>query len=369
MRYLFTLIIGCLFTLPTFAQDAQTVTLVFVTPANDNYKNYEAVIDDVSYYSENTPSANSQGTAALPSGRNTIFLNNFQAGRHTIQVYSLRNGSNDERADNTPIYSSTFNVREGFDTKIAIRGNGQVQFSERQGAMNGSTGNTLKRDADLNNSNSTTTDNNAQGGSPGKVDNINDANDRQAPATQPDNETYQDQNTNGTKRSATKRGDGAPNYDSENNVNGQSSNSNNIGRNNNNVDDGDVRQRNDNPDRDNNDRDLSTGNAKRNSRINSNPPMADYQFNYLYETISKQWLPGQKMKNLSNEFENSGDNFTTQQAKKLVELVTEEGNRLQLAKSSYHTITDPENFSAMYDVLRLESNKEELDKFVRDFQN
>ena len=127
MRYFLGFAVSWFLYFPAFAQDAQTVTLVFVTPANDNVGNYEAVIDDVSYVSENNSSFNNKDNRNTSSvNRNIIYLNNFQAGRHAIQVYSLRNGSNEERNGNTPVYSSYFNVRESFDTKIAIRGNGQA---------------------------------------------------------------------------------------------------------------------------------------------------------------------------------------------------------------------------------------------------
>jgi hypothetical protein len=102
---------------------------------------------------------------------------------------------------------------------------------------------------------------------------------------------------------------------------------------------------------------------------NRKAPMDDNQFNHLYETIRNQWLPGQKMKTISNEFLNGEDNFTTLQAKRLIQLVTEEGNRLNLAKSSWHCITDPENFSQLEDVLRYQTSRDELDDFIREGQN
>src|ERR1700687_3173156 len=116
MRHLSTLILSCCcLALSGFSQSSQTVTLVFVSTAIDNYKNYEAVVDDVSYYSENMPAGNSEevGAGMSSNNRNVIWLNNVQPGKHIIQVYNIQNGSNDERAGNTPVYSSTFTVREG----------------------------------------------------------------------------------------------------------------------------------------------------------------------------------------------------------------------------------------------------------------
>ena len=92
--------------------------------------------------------------------------------------------------------------------------------------------------------------------------------------------------------------------------------------------------------------------------------MNEDQFNEFYESLRNQWLPGQKMKTLSNLFLNAEDNFSTAQAKQLIKLLTEEGNRLKLAKAVYPCITDPENFSDLDDLLRYKKSKAELDNFV-----
>lgn len=381
MRYFLVFAASCFLYFSSFAQDAQTVMLVFVAPANDNVRNYEAVIDDVSYFSENNSSFNSQDSRNTSSvNRNTIYLNNFQAGRHAIQVYNLRNGSNEERNDNKPVYSSTFNVREGFDTKIAIRSNGQVQFSERQSAFKNSTDNNIqgnnndvRRDDNASASNNIGRDNNNaidndqsssgtdRNSNSNRTGNSNDVN--ESSNTFPSNNGSHNQNTGVNRRSASKRDD---TFAKDDNAGSATDGVNQNSR----IDTDASEPVNRNFDHENNnDQIINKGSGSKHARINSNPPMADYQFNYLYETLSKQWLPGQKMKNINNEFANSGDNFTTVQATKLITLVTEEGNRLQLAKSAYHAITDPENFSQVFDLLKLESSREDLDKFIGNFQD
>lgn len=386
MRYFLGLAVSCFLYFPTFAQDAQTVTLVFVTPQNDNVRNYEALIDDVSYYSENNSSSNnidSRNSSAV--NRNTIYLNNFQAGRHTIEVYSLKNGSVDERNGNSPVYSSSFNVREGFDTKIAVRGNGHVQFSERQSAFSNTSENNIQsnnnndvqRDNNSSANNNIGRDNNGNDSKPNDTDqrnpganvnanthgNSNNVDDASSHNTSPANNGSYNQNTGANRRSATKRDETYTKDDSAGSTTNDANQNSNI-----NNDRSPSGNRNFDPEKDN-DQTTNSGKGRKHARINSNSPMADYQFNYLYETLSKQWLPGQKMKSINNEFSNSPDNFTTVQATKLIALVTEEGNRLQLAKASYHTITDPENFSQVYDLLKLESSRADLDKFIENFQD
>lgn len=321
MRSLSLFIVSSIFALSSFAQFNQTVTLVFVTAANDNYKNYEAVIDDVSYYSENIADNNNRTN----NNRNTIWLNNFQPGQHTIQVYSLKNGSNEERSNNTAIYSSTFNVRQGFDTKIAVRNNGQVQFSERQSANNSSTNQT--------------------------TDNNNGNNDG----------TYNKNTTNRNDRIKRDRNNTNPNNDSDNGT------VTNDGDSDGNYNNGTV-NRNGRMKRDRNNSNTNGGNDDQNNDYNKKMPMDNNQFSQLLETIRKQWIPGSKMTAVRNEFVISGHYFTTMQAKQLIEFVTDENNRLQLGKASYPTITDPENFRQLYDVFRNQASKDEMDNYIRDYQ-
>ena len=332
MRSLSIYMVSCFIAVSSFAQSNQTVTLVFVTAANDNYKNYEAVIDDVSYYSENTTDNNNRTS----NNRNTIWLNNFQSGQHTIQVYSLKNGSNEERSNNTAIYSSTFNVRQGFDTKIAVRNNGQVQFSERQSAYNNSTTNQ-------------TTDTNNNGVYNRNTTNGNNGDYNNGTSNQNRRMTKRDRNNTNTNNDSD-NGTVTNNGDSDGNYNNGTAN------------------RNGRMNRDRNDSNTNGGNEDQNNDYNRKMPMDDNQFSQLLETIRKQWIPGAKMSSVRNEFVVSGHYFTTMQAKQMIEFVTDENNRLQLAKASYRTITDPENFRQLYDVFKYQASKNEMDNYIMDYQ-
>ena len=97
-------------------------------------------------------------------------------------------------------------------------------------------------------------------------------------------------------------------------------------------------------------------------------PMSDADYNYLYKDIQGQWLPFTKMSALTNAFSNTSNYFTTAQARKLILLVSDEDNRLELAKSAYKNITDPANFSQLYDVLPTQSKRDELDQYVKTYK-
>jgi len=105
-----------------------------------------------------------------------------------------------------------------------------------------------------------------------------------------------------------------------------------------------------------------------NSRNNQyKAPMTDADFNIVMRDVKKEWLPGGKMTALSNAFNNTNNYFNTTQAKQLIRLVSDEDNRLQLAKSAYARITDPGNFSQLYDLFSTQARKEELRNYVNSY--
>lgn len=97
--------------------------------------------------------------------------------------------------------------------------------------------------------------------------------------------------------------------------------------------------------------------------------MLESDFNTLYKTIEGQYFPNQQMSSLTTTFNNTSYYFTTAQARQLIQLVSYESNRLQLAKLSYRTITDRNNFSQLYDILSSQASRNELDSYVKAYTN
>ena len=93
-------------------------------------------------------------------------------------------------------------------------------------------------------------------------------------------------------------------------------------------------------------------------------PMSNSSFSLLYNDVRNTFGFGAKMLRLTDIFENETNYFTVTQAKQLIQLVSAESNRLELAKSSYGNITDTENFNQMYDVLTSQSSKNDLSAYV-----
>ena len=96
-------------------------------------------------------------------------------------------------------------------------------------------------------------------------------------------------------------------------------------------------------------------------------PMSTSSYNSIYNKVRNTWGIGAKMTALTEVFDNESYNFTVAQAKQLIQLVSNESNRLQLAKSAYGNITDPENFNQMFDLLSSQSSKNELSNYVNTY--
>ncbi len=92
--------------------------------------------------------------------------------------------------------------------------------------------------------------------------------------------------------------------------------------------------------------------------------MTEANFNSLYEDIKKQWPVSTQLNTLTSTFKNVYNYFTTTQASMLIQIVGSESSRLQLAKLSYHRITDPVNFSQVYNLFGTQASRDELAVYI-----
>jgi len=97
---------------------------------------------------------------------------------------------------------------------------------------------------------------------------------------------------------------------------------------------------------------------------NSNSAINNTNFNTLYQTIQQQWPVSTQMNSLTNAFNNTSNYFTTYQASQLIQIVSAESYRLQLAKLSYRSITDQSNFNQIYNLLSTQASKNELAAYL-----
>jgi hypothetical protein len=361
-RFFITLLSGFV----TLAAMAQTITITFTANTNTNNngynrnRGYQVVLDGTSYYSNSTNTNTS--TSSTTDG--VIVLSNQQLGSHTIALYRQRNNNDsyNNGTNTTPngnaIYSKTFELRQGYDMDIAVSANGQATFTEKRVRNQGRRGNnsgytnmtpmpdeafnlltqsvrgkwlqsaklTTERDAFQNASNYFTTGQVRQlllliSGETNRVAMAKLAYPR---VTDPASFTQL--------------------YDVFNST---------YSRN-----DMDVFIRNNSNNNNTND----NGNRGNNNGYRS--PMADYQFSQLIQTINSQYNQTGKYSTISGAFNNSSNYFTTYQVRQLLSLVNGESDRLALAKQSYLRVSDPANFSTLYDLFNNQYSRSDLNNYV-----
>jgi len=92
--------------------------------------------------------------------------------------------------------------------------------------------------------------------------------------------------------------------------------------------------------------------------------MPESAFKDIYNQVQWTFGLGAKYTTLTQIFNTETNYFTVAQAKQLIQLVSSEKNRLELAKLSYNNITDPTNFSQLYDILSSQASKNELAAYI-----
>ncbi|MDB5200015.1 MAG: hypothetical protein JWO92_1978 [Chitinophagaceae bacterium] len=357
-KFLIVLLSGIL----TLSVTAQTLTITFNGTNNSTNRNrgYQVVLDGTSYYSNSNTNPNTNTNVS-----NDIVLTNQQLGSHTIAVYRLRNNNStynngaNTATNGNAIYSNTFQLRQGYDMTIAVNGNGQVTFSEKRvrnranrgynqqnmppmadatfnqllqtvrGRWLQSSKLTAERDAFLNTTNYFTTEQVRQlllliSSEPNRLALAKLAYPRVVDAAN-FTQLYSVFN------SVASRND----LDTfiRNNPNNNGSYNNNGGYNNNN------------------------NNSYRTA-------MADYQFNQLLQTVNSQYNQSGKYTTISGAFNNNANYFSTSQIRQLLSVINAENDRLALAKQSYLRVSDPVNFTSLYDLLYNQASRNDLNNYV-----
>ena len=100
----------------------------------------------------------------------------------------------------------------------------------------------------------------------------------------------------------------------------------------------------------------------------SNTPMSDANFATLLEETRRLWLPGAKKATVLQAFTTQNNFFTTAQAIQLIQLDSDEDDRLEMAKASYKTVIDKQNFTRVYDIFTTQSYRNELINYVNSNQ-
>ncbi len=94
-------------------------------------------------------------------------------------------------------------------------------------------------------------------------------------------------------------------------------------------------------------------------------PMGDQDFDQLLYNVRVNLIQFLKVGYETDVFNNPNNYFSTNQVRQLLLLINAENNRLDLAKLSYRTVTDPANFSQLNNLFNLQSSRDELANFVK----
>lgn len=117
----------------------------------------------------------------------------------------------------------------------------------------------------------------------------------------------------------------------------------------------------------NNNGSISREETSSNAAYGYRSPMDATSFNAVYRDINNKWGQSAKLSASRDVFNNSTNSFSTDQVRQLVELINSEANRLELLKLAYDNTADQANFSQLYDLLRSQANKTELDRYVKGY--
>jgi hypothetical protein len=110
-------------------------------------------------------------------------------------------------------------------------------------------------------------------------------------------------------------------------------------------------------------------NAEYNRYPNNNmPAMYDAQFNELLQNVRGKWFQSGKISAVRSAFDNTSNYFSTYQVRQLLQLISSESSRLDLAKTSYKNIVDKNSFTQLYDLFSKQSNRDDLDRYVRGYR-
>jgi hypothetical protein len=93
-------------------------------------------------------------------------------------------------------------------------------------------------------------------------------------------------------------------------------------------------------------------------------PMVQLNFNTSLHDIEVQWQEGARLSSIIDLFEKPSTYFTVAQVKQLMELISDEGSKLHLAKAAYSKVTDPENFEQLYTLFKTQERLNSLTSYI-----
>lgn len=99
-------------------------------------------------------------------------------------------------------------------------------------------------------------------------------------------------------------------------------------------------------------------------------PMDDAAFNQLHQKAKNHIRPSSTISDLKDAFNNTANYFSTAQIRQLMSLVSNsiissEPDLLEVAKLSWHRVTDPVNFTQLFDLFTSQANRDALNAYIQ----
>ncbi|MEO5985071.1 MAG: DUF4476 domain-containing protein, partial [Ferruginibacter sp.] len=99
----------------------------------------------------------------------------------------------------------------------------------------------------------------------------------------------------------------------------------------------------------------------------STTPMPTGNFNLLMQEVRNVTNPVSRINFLNKIFANTSNYFSTWQARKLIQTISGEPFRLQLAKAAVRSITDTRNIYSLNSILASQRSRNELADYIRSY--
>ena len=97
----------------------------------------------------------------------------------------------------------------------------------------------------------------------------------------------------------------------------------------------------------------------------STVPMNNNEFNQLLQSVRGKWSQALKGETISEAFNNQRNHFTTSQIKQLLNTISLENDKVDLAKLAYRSVTDSVNFLQINDLFKTQASRNDLNEFLR----
>jgi hypothetical protein len=308
---------------------AQTITIQF--RGTNKVRNFQAVIDGDSYYS-NTNKIK-PGNAIQKS----ITINDADTGTHSLEMYRANNSAskNNGTITGSPILSTTFRVREGYDMIIGVRQNGRVTFTEKKMA----TGN---GDAYQNNYNQLLSQVNNYSSQADRVSALRNA------FNSPNNYftsgqvkqllslVYNESTRLELAKLAYPGVTDPANYSTVNDVLTQQAS-----------------------------RDDLYNFTHSSGTASVKTAMNDYAFSQLLQRINANASTWDRVRVIRETVSQANNYLSIAQLRQLMSIAPAESDRLDIARMAYKNITDPQNYAQVLDLISTQSSRDELVTYIR----